>query len=29
MMLTFESPAGLDFTDPDIHAERLPVDELA
>ena len=22
-------PAGFDFTDPDIYAERLPVDELA
>ncbi|WP_018599853.1 hypothetical protein [Mycobacterium sp. 155] len=29
MVLTLESPAGFDFTDPDIRAERLPVDELA
>jgi cholest-4-en-3-one 26-monooxygenase len=28
-MLTPNLPAGFDFTDPDIYAERLPVDELA
>jgi len=28
-MPTLNLPAGFDFTDPDIYAERLPVDELA
>ena len=28
-MVAPELPAGFDFTDPDIYAERLPVDELA
>jgi cholest-4-en-3-one 26-monooxygenase len=29
MMATLNLPPGFDFTDPDIYAERLPVDELA
>ena len=28
-MPTPNLPPGFDFTDPDIHAERLPVEELA
>ena len=28
-MRTPNLPPGFDFTDPDIYAERLPVDELA